>query len=393
MKNIQQFDLKKLTFYETIKQNGGEVFLVGGIVRDFFLNKQSKDLDLVISGIPMERLEEILSNFGRVDLVGKAFGVLKFKPEGESFDYDIALPRTEKKIGDGHRGFEVSYDHNLPIAKELFRRDLKINSMAIDDEGNLIDPYGGMEDIRNKRISLTNPDSFKDDALRQIRAIQFSSRFNFEIEPNTLKSIKENAHKIKEISGERILIELEKIVNKGDKVLGLRLLVETGLFREIFGFDFHGELNDAEQARDIADFVFVMLHKNVDKPSVIFKSVLKGDVDSERKIEALSLLKDRNNGYFEYRMLVYKMNKISPISIDSNLLDDQLKGVVQEMKDGLIPLSIAHLDINGEDLMKLGLKGKEIGDALFLILSTIYKEGLKNERTEIVKFIENGRNS
>jgi len=390
LKETKKVDLKSLPFYVELKSSGGNVYQVGGAVRDFFIGKESKDLDIVITGIPMDDLEKMLEKYGSVDLVGKSFGVLKFKAFGETEDIDIAIPRTEKKIGDGHKGFEVSSDHTMPIDKELFRRDLKINSMAMDDEGNLVDPYGGMEDIKNKKISLTNPDAFKDDPLRMLRSIGFSSRFNFEIDDNTFESIKQNAHTISEIPGERILAEFDKILTKGNKRLGLKLLVESGLYKEMFGFDFKGNLSDIDEAQDMGDFIYLMLKDSTEQPYAIFKNVLKGDLGSEKKIEALTLTRgfDSSNSY-KNMVLIFKMNKISPSSIDSPLLDNQLKKNVSQMRIGNYPLTIADLKINGNDLMAVGIKGKEIGDAIGKSIHAIFDDKLKNNKEDILKFLKN----
>jgi len=380
-------DLKSLPFYEDIKNVGGKIFQVGGAVRDKFLGLESKDLDILITGVPMDSLEKVLEKYGNVDLVGKSFGVLKFKEFGETEDIDIAIPRSEKKVGDGHKGFEVSSDHNLPIEDDLFRRDLKLNSMAMDSDGNIIDPYGGMEDIKNKKISLTNPDSFKDDPLRMLRSIQFSSRFDFDIEDKTLQAIKDNAHRISEIPGERILTELDKIVSKGNKQKGLELLIETGLFKEIFGKDFKGDISEINKAKDMADFIYLMLKNNFEKPSVVFKNVLKGDLDSEKKIEALTLTRNHGSTPYGDRALIFKMNKISPRSIESNLLSDDLKTASSEMKSNKYPLTTANLEVNGNDLMDIGIKGKAIGESIGRVINAIFKDQLKNKKEDILKYI------
>ena len=108
--------------------------------------------------------------------------------------------------------------------------------MAINiNNSKFIDPLGGLKDIENRQISAANPDAFKDDPLRMLRMISFGSRFKYVIEPMTMKMIRDNVGRIKEISPERILIELEKIVTKGDCKIGALLLKQSGLLKEIFG--------------------------------------------------------------------------------------------------------------------------------------------------------------
>jgi len=382
-------DLKTLPFLSDLKSEGGSIFKVGGAVRDFFLGKDSKDLDLLVTGIPMDQLEFLLSKHGRVDSVGKSFGVLKFKIFGETDDIDIAIPRTEKKIGDGHKGFEVTYDHTLSIEKDLYRRDCTINSMAIDVDGNLIDPFGGLDDIKNKKIRLTNSEACSDDPLRMLRFIQQSSRFDFEIEEETFNSIKKNAYRIKEISGERIFIELEKIVTKGNKQKGLQLLIETCLFDVVFGKSFQGDISLVNKAQDMPEFVYLMLKDIFKYPADVYKNILKGDVFGEKKIEALTLTCEKMESDYAARMLVYKMNKISPISIESLVLSDFLKDIILSMKMGEFPLTMKDIAINGDDLLTMGYKGKKIGQILTDILITIYKQDIKNKKEDILQYINN----
>jgi len=205
--------LNDLPFKQEIEGLGAKIYSVGGAVRDEFLGKESKDLDILITGIPMDNLEQLLSKYGRVDAVGKSFGVIKFKPKGSTEDIDIAIPRTEVPTGaGGHKGFDVKSDHTLPIEDDLKRRDLTINAIAKDSEGNIIDPFGGVEDLKNKIIRAVDPNAFNDDPLRMLRAVQFSARFGFTIEPNTMEMIKQTADKVKTISPERVIIEFEKIV-------------------------------------------------------------------------------------------------------------------------------------------------------------------------------------
>jgi hypothetical protein len=108
MNEAQLISLKNLPFKKEVEQFGGKIFSVGGAVRDEFLNKESKDLDILITGIPMDKLEQILSKYGRVDAVGKSFGILKFKPKGATEDIDIAIPRQDKK----KNGFLVKKDQS-----------------------------------------------------------------------------------------------------------------------------------------------------------------------------------------------------------------------------------------------------------------------------------------
>jgi GNAT superfamily N-acetyltransferase len=308
--------LKELPFKDTIHGVGGQIYSVGGAVRDEFLGKESKDLDILITGIPMDRLEQILSRYGKVDPVGKSFGILKFVPKGSKEDIDVAIPRTEFATGEGgHKGFEVSSDHSLPIEKDLERRDFTINAMAKDINGNIIDPFGGQEDLRKKQIRLVNPQAFSDDPLRMLRAVQFASRFNFNIEPETMKAITQNRGRIGEIAAERILTEFEKIVTKGDALKGAMLLKSTGLMEQIFGQS-NGLLmgnNICDNIQTMGEVIWMIRHNNVEDVRYCYKRKLKGDIPTYKFIKALDAgMQNVSDNSMKNRALVSMMHCISP---------------------------------------------------------------------------------
>ncbi|UCB53347.1 MAG: HDIG domain-containing protein [Candidatus Zixiibacteriota bacterium] len=218
----------------------GKIYEVGGAVRDKYISPvlPDKDKDYLITGIHMEELCSLLSRFGKVDLVGKSFGVIKFHPF-KKFDgdhvFDVALPRKEYSTGPGHKDFKVEYDHTLRVEDDLSRRDFTINAMAEDlATGKLVDPLNGRKDIKRRLIRIANPDSFRDDPLRMLRGIQFAARFEFELEKETLDSLKENADLITTISPERIQEELNKLLVKAKyPSAGFRLMQQVGLLEKI----------------------------------------------------------------------------------------------------------------------------------------------------------------
>lgn len=392
MTEAELISLQELPFKQEVQQLGGKIYSVGGAVRDEFLGKESKDLDILITGIPMDRLEEILSKYGRVDAVGKSFGILKFKPKGATEDIDIAIPRTEKPTGEGgHKGFEVSSSHGLPIEKDLERRDFTINAIAKDIDGNIVDPYGGQKDLQDKIIRVVNPEAFSDDPLRMLRAVQFASRFGFEIEPKTMKMIQDNASRIKEIPPERILTEFDKIVKKGNKLTGAFLLKQTGLLKNIFGKDagiLMGQ-NVWENVKTMGEFIYLLSHNLVNNLAEFYKNNLKGDIDTYKEIRALQLAFESGDATnpIEARSIAHNMYVISPQSIQSGIIPKTIKTAAQELLSGKFPKTIGELAVNGNDLMSLGLQGKEIGDALKMMLLKIYSGALLNKKEKLIALI------
>jgi tRNA nucleotidyltransferase (CCA-adding enzyme) len=392
--NLTISDIKQLPFKDDIKNIGGKIFSVGGRVRDEFLGKDSKDLDILITGVDFDKLEKILSKYGKVDLVGKSFGIIKFKPEGSQEDIDIALPRTERSLGTGHKDFEVTVDTNMPIEKELTRRDFTINSIAKSIDGEIIDPFGGLEDLKNKIIRATSPKAFSEDPLRMIRAVQFAARFGFTIEPNTFNMIKENARDIQEISKERILIEFDKILKKGKPELGIELLDKSNLFENIFGFKFKGNYDKFKNINKMSDFIFLCFENQQDNPSEFFKKYLKGDIQTTKELESLQLINLLTNDKKKDRAIVMKMIHINPKINESNVISPYLKDIINELITGKYPKSISELEVDGNELMSMGLRGKEIGNALSDIIINIYQDNLKNNKGDIINFLnQNNKNN
>jgi tRNA nucleotidyltransferase/poly(A) polymerase len=387
----QIMGLNYLPFREDVEEAGGKIYSVGGAVRDEILGKESKDLDILITGIPFEQLEQILGKYGAVNAVGKSFGVLKFKPKGATEDIDIAIPRTETPTGEGgHQGFDVKSDHALPIEKDLERRDFTINAIAKDIDGNIVDPFGGQEDLKNKVIKVVNPQAFSDDPLRMLRAVQFASRFGFTIEPETMKMIQENAERVKEIAPERILTEFDKIVKKGNILTGAILLDETGLLKEIFGkglyYDFRNTKEPFDKVRTIGEFVYLLSKNLVNDPAEFYKTNLKGDENAYREIKALQIAFESREAtnLVEARSVAHNMYVISPTSLQSQILPNVIKTAAQELLQGKYPKSVNELAINGNDLMQLGLQGKAIGDMQKSLLLKVYSNNAMNNKEDLL---------
>lgn len=404
--NIRNFDtldeavsimnVKDLPFYQEVVDNGGKIYQVGGAVRDSFLNKESKDLDIVISNIEPSKLENMLKKYGKVDMVGASFGVIKFTPPNGD-EIDIAFPRRERKLGTGYKGFEVTADHTLPIEKDLERRDFTMNSIAKDSDDKLIDPFGGVSDIANKVIRLTNPVAFSEDPLRMLRAIQFSSRFNFTIDPQTYKAIKDNADKISEITKERILIEFEKIVSKGDPKIGAELLIDSGLYRNIFGVNFDGNIDAFEYVKRLSEFIYWLIEPLTDQPDLYYKQILKGDEETAKEISALAYLyenvKDKDLSLTEKRWIYFNIYKISKQMINSPYVYAYIEDVYGGFNDGQYPKTVKELNINGNDIMRLGLSGPAIGKVINKILNGIYSDEITNNKKEIIQYISEIKNT
>ncbi len=397
---IQNFtlNLKQKPFIQSlINDMNAEVLAVGGVVRDLILNKPNKDIDLIVRNVPIDTLITHLQKFGKVDVVGKSFGVLKFI-DVDGVDYDIALPRKEKPNGEGgYRGFDVQSDENLPIEDDLIRRDAKMNAMAINiNSGKFVDPLGGLEDIEKKQISAANPDAFSDDPLRMLRIVAFASRFGFSIEPETMEMIRENVERIKEIPAERILTELDKIVTKGSPRIGVELLISTGLFKQIFGNQITpsqiGRRN-FEGVKTMSEFLFLMMDGVVQNPSEFFLHRFGSEKARKTKIykEMLALGQAFNSDLVKHEMtpviarsVVSNMFKTAPQTIESQILPEAISNAAQELLQGKYPKTVDELAVNGNDLMELGLHGEAIKNMKKSLLINVYSDKVGNNREELL---------
>lgn len=216
-----------------------EVYAVGGRVRDEFralldgIERPPKDLDYVVTGIPLEELLEALRRVGRVDVVGASFAVLKFRHHaGEA---DIALPRRERSTGVGHKEFAVESGPEIPLADDLRRRDFRMNMIArriADDE--VVDPYGGVADIRAARIDIVDEAAFAEDPLRMLRAAQFAARFGYEPSDRTCAAMRDAAPLVATVSAERVGDEVGKLLTARTPSIGLEILRTTGVLEHVW---------------------------------------------------------------------------------------------------------------------------------------------------------------
>ncbi len=217
-----------------LKSIGILPILVGGCVRDHLLNIPSKDFDIELyNTTSLTSVENCLKKYGNVKEVGKSFGVLLLSTPQYSFDF--ALARKENKIEDGHKGFEVITSSSLTYEEAALRRDFTINSIGYNFfEKEFLDPYRGIADLKNKIIKHIKDETFVEDALRVYRAIQFASRFDFEIDPNTKKLCKNMAktEEFKTLPKERVFEELKKLFLKSSKPSkGMSILKEFGILK------------------------------------------------------------------------------------------------------------------------------------------------------------------
>ncbi|MBL7898276.1 MAG: tRNA nucleotidyltransferase, partial [Crocinitomicaceae bacterium] len=220
---------------EVAGTEGKSVFAIGGFVRDLILKRNSKDVDFVVLGDGLEFAEKVASkleikkvayykNFGTAAFIYNDLAIEFVGARKESYSHDSRKPVVETGT----------------LSDDQKRRDFTINALAISmaktSFGELLDPFNGLEDLKNKiiRTPLEPDQTYSDDPLRMLRAVRFSSQLGFKIEEESLQAISRNASRLKIISIERIMDEFNKIVMSDKPSRGISLLFDTKLLHEFF---------------------------------------------------------------------------------------------------------------------------------------------------------------
>ncbi|MCK9575718.1 MAG: hypothetical protein WC979_02295 [Candidatus Pacearchaeota archaeon] len=369
-------------------ESQGKIFLVGGCVRDFFTKAQSKDIDLVVEGIDVADLIEILKKHGKCDLVGESFAVIKFKDPNIADDFDISVCRTDKKIGAGHKGFEIISNKNISIGEDLFRRDFTINSIAIAMDGAILDPFDGIKDITNRIIHATNPNAFVDDALRIVRAVQFAARFKFRISDETLTMMSKNIDLLKDITGERIIEEFTKIINKhGSVEIAFKTLCNIGFF-ETFGIKTNKTMSiHDENFKTLGDLMYLLLFFENDILQIAANR-FKCDNDTKKQILALIKMHELMENGIAAELIAAAMVKTTKDAFKLGSVFSNVKEILDLMESGKMVAKITDLKITGDDIKTFGIEGEAIGKTLNTLFEMVLFGHIVNDHSVLMKVVE-----
>ena len=287
-----------------------QIYLVGGAVRDKYLNIPIKEKDWCVVGSSSNDLIEM-----GFKAVGKDFPVF-LHPETKE---EYALARIEKKIGPGYHGFSFLTSKEVSLQDDLKRRDLTINAMAIDNEGNLIDPHQGLNDLENKILRHVS-NSFREDPVRVLRVAKFSARFHkkgFIIHPETLKMMKSMSKQgeIQNLVGDRVWKETEEALSSGDSHIFFRALQDCDALRIIFPEFYELDSSSKSNSTNIQEkYTFEILEHSSNKtnnPAINF-SILVFDILKSRH-------KSSNAMQQAHKTLVRELKNRLPIP--SNFID------------------------------------------------------------------------
>lgn len=379
--------------------NGYEAYIVGGCVRDSIVGIKPNDYDITTNAMP-EDIMRIFRNYKIIKTGIKHGTITLIKNENE---YEITTYRIDGKYSDNRRPEFVEFTSD--IVKDLKRRDFTINSIAYNHKVGIVDEFNGIEDINKKIIrTVGNPDErFKEDALRIIRAIRFSSKLNFEIDKKTLQGIYKNIKLIKNISLERIQSEFNKIllsdypekiyilydaklfdilkiknvkINESDlnklKSSEKDLVIRLSLFIYILG--------DIKESKKILDLLRYS-NKVKSKCITILDNINNDIIDDKSTIKIY--LKEIGNESLNYLLYV---KKILDKEFEKKYYS-QIKNLIKEINSNKECYSLKQLALNGKDLVDLGYEGKEIGEKLNFLLNNVIKNPNMNNKTDLIKII------
>ena len=387
-----------------IYENNYEAYIVGGCVRDVLLGLEPNDYDITTSATPKVILD-IFKDFKCIK-TGIVHGTVSVIIDGDI--YEITTYRIEGEYKDHRRPDVVDFTNKLE--EDLKRRDFTINAMAYNEKVGLVDLFKGREDLNKKLITTVgNPyDRFNEDGLRMIRAIRFSSKLDFTIEKETLLAIYDNAKIIKNISLERITDEFSKIIlsKNPENLINLfktKLLEYLNMSKE-----------DDERKLDKLYYNLKLLNK-VEKDLLkrlvlldylIYEFDIKCESFYEKLIYSkkikkdcnmiLSSLKDidmKNLDKFSIKIMLNKMGKnlfeeyldIAKIIYGNDKNIKNIVDIYKEIEDNKECYTIKNLKINGNDILSLGYKNKEVGQMLNKILYEVIKNPKLNNKDQIIE--------
>ena len=427
---------------KTLQHYGYEAYIVGGCVRDAVLGKEPADWDITTSAKPLQ----IKSIFQKTVDTGLKHGTVTVLMEKEPFE--VTTYRIDGEYEDHRRPNEVTFTTNL--REDLMRRDFTINAMAYNDKDGLVDLFGGMEDLEKKLIRCVgnSDDRFDEDALRMLRAVRFAAQLGFEIEEPTMDAIRRKYGFLKDISAERIQVELTKLLvsDHPEKIKTAYELGMTSIFLPEFDAMMNTPQNNPHHRYNVGDHTVEAL-KRIDADTVLRLATLLHDVgkpdtrstdaegidhfyehykkSGEKSEEILRRLKYDNHtiksvrhliewhdfrwddesyaGMAKVRRLVSKVGieyfepllKLQRADIlgQSSYLQEKKLRVLQEVEDiyGEVKknhdcLTVKDLDIDGVTLIRNGIPaGKRMGIILERLLDMVIEEPKLNQRAILLE--------
>lgn len=397
---------------KTIEDNGYEAYAVGGCVRDSILGRNPDDWDITTSARP----EQIKSFFKKTIDTGIKHGTVTVMMNHTG--YEVTTYRIDGEYKDGRHPESVEFSAKL--VDDLKRRDFTINAMAYNESNGFVDEFNGIEDLNNHVIRCVgNPiERFSEDALRMMRAIRFSAQLGFDIDSKTYAAIVELAPAIRQVSMERVQVELAKTI-MSDNPFYVKRYEQTGLLRE--NLSYMDEILSGKLVKNAMAMLKYAPKSTVLRYAAIFnmgepdrvKAELKAlkldnyTVDTVTKLVAYSkdtieenepAVREAVHKYGKELLALMFENEEARINTKEEIVGISLSSQrlhlnrIKKMYEDIISrgdcISIKDLDITGNDLMEYGLSGVQIGKTLNELLHIVIENPKLNEKSTLLAMIE-----
>lgn len=219
---------------QLISRMGGKAMMVGGAVRDELMETIPNDFDIEVYGVSEEEVKKILKKLGNLEECGQIYGIFKLRVAGA--DIDVSLPRKERSTGKGgHKDIEAEIIEDLPFDQAAKRRDITINAFMKDIlTGEVLDFFGGLDDIRHMRLRMVSKETFGEDPLRPMRIPQFAGRFGFFVDEETRAEVEKIQHTLFMLPKDRIRKEWLKLLMSKKPSIGLSTAMGLGIIETLY---------------------------------------------------------------------------------------------------------------------------------------------------------------
>ena len=397
---------------KTIEDNGYEAYAVGGCVRDSILGRNPDDWDITTSARP----EQIKSFFKKTIDTGIKHGTVTVMMNHTG--YEVTTYRIDGEYKDGRHPESVEFSAKL--VDDLKRRDFTINAMAYNESNGFVDEFNGIEDLNNHVIRCVgNPiERFSEDALRMMRAIRFSAQLGFDIDSKTYAAIVELAPAIRQVSMERVQVELAKTI-MSDNPFYVKQYEQTGLLRE--NLSYMDEILSGKLVKNAMAMLKYAPKSTVLRYAAIFnmgepdrvKAELKAlkldnyTVDTVTKLVAYSkdtieenepAVREAVHKYGKELLALMFENEEARINTKEEIVGISLSSQrlhlnrIKKMYEDIISrgdcISVKDLDITGNDLMEYGLSGVQIGKTLNELLHIVIENPKLNDKATLIGLLD-----
>lgn len=376
----------------TIEEAGFEAYFVGGCVRDLILHDPIHDIDIATSAYPAE----IKQLFHRTVDTGIEHGTVMILDHGTG--YETTTFRTESGYQDYRRPDSVTFVRSL--SEDLQRRDFTINALAMKEDGEIVDLFDGLGDLKRRVIKAVGDpnERFLEDALRMMRAVRFASKLDFEIDAATLAGIQRHAPLLAKIAVERVQVEFEKLLLGQNPTRGLRSLITTDLYRYCPGLaeqrdslcqmqDYNWQLTSAPAAWVLLAW---QLKISASQAAMFFKSWKLSNQLIKQAQKALRFLRVLSNNQIDNQALFMVGKDVLTIAIEvAKTVGLAVDEVALQAQYQQLPIHDLHeLAITGGDLIKNQIitPGPQMGKLLVQIQQAVIAGQLVNEPTSLLNF-------